>query len=415
MSLGPGIAARPGRGPSPTSSPRSRAQGARPRRLRRRPGPRPSLPRAYPIVPVRGDGLTIEDIDGNLFLDFAAGIAVTSTGHSHPQVVAAIKEQAARADPLQRLGLLPPDLRRDAVKRIAGIAPMDGPVRVYLGNSGTEVVEAAIKLARVRDAPAVRRRLPRRLPRPDATAQSRLTASKAKYHAGFGPLLPGIFHAPYGRAEDLALVQRGPVRASSSRPTRSPPSSSSRSRARAATSSRRTASSRACAGSATSTGSSCRRRDPVGRRAHRQDVGGRALGRQAGHPAAPPRASPAACPSGRWSPGRTCSRPGATGAHGSTYGGNPVACAAALATIDLLEGGLVENAATRGTAGARPGSGALAARYPGPDRDVRGKGLMIGIEFDTRGARRGGPVGLLRARPARPRVRHGRASGCRRR
>ena len=55
----------------------------------------PSLPRAYPIVPVRGEGLTVEDIDGNLFLDFAAGIAVTSTGHAHPQVVAAIKEQAA--------------------------------------------------------------------------------------------------------------------------------------------------------------------------------------------------------------------------------------------------------------------------------------------------------------------------------
>ena len=55
----------------------------------------PSLPRAYPIVPVRGDGLTVEDIDGNLFLDFAAGIAVNSTGHAHPQVVAAIKEQAA--------------------------------------------------------------------------------------------------------------------------------------------------------------------------------------------------------------------------------------------------------------------------------------------------------------------------------
>ena len=54
----------------------------------------PSLPRAYPIVPVRGEGLTVEDIDGNLFLDFAAGIAVTSTGHAHPQVVAAIKEQA---------------------------------------------------------------------------------------------------------------------------------------------------------------------------------------------------------------------------------------------------------------------------------------------------------------------------------
>ena len=55
----------------------------------------PSLPRAYPIVPVRGLGCAVEDIDGNVFLDFAAGIAVNSTGHSHPDVVAAIQRQAA--------------------------------------------------------------------------------------------------------------------------------------------------------------------------------------------------------------------------------------------------------------------------------------------------------------------------------
>ena len=92
------------------------------------------------------------------------------------------------------------------------------------------------------------------------------------------------------------------------------------------------------------------------------------------------------------------------GAHGSTYGGNPVACAAALATIELLEGGLIDNAAVRGEqalAGLRP----LIDRYDGLVRDVRGKGLMLGVEFDTADARRGGPVGLLRARPARPRVR----------
>jgi 4-aminobutyrate aminotransferase len=70
------------------------------------------------------------------------------------------------------------------------------------------------------------------------------------------------------------------------------------------------------------------------------------------------------------------------GAHGSTYGGNPVACAAALATVDLLEGGLVENAAVRGEqamAGLRP----LVDRFDGLIRDVRGKGLMLGVEFDT--------------------------------
>ena len=70
------------------------------------------------------------------------------------------------------------------------------------------------------------------------------------------------------------------------------------------------------------------------------------------------------------------------GAHGSTYGGNPVACAAALATIDLLEGGLVDNAAGAGRAGAG-GPRPLLDRYPALVRDVRGRGLMLGIEFDT--------------------------------
>ena len=161
----------------------------------------PSLPRAYPIVPVRGEGLTVEDIDGNLFLDFAAGIAVNSTGHSHPQVVAAIKEQAAELIHFSASDFYLP-IYAETCERIAGLAPMDGPVRVYLGNSGTEVVETAIKLARY----ATRR--------PYVVAflggfhgrsygSVSLTASKAKYHAGFGPLLPGVFHAPFGRVEDL--------------------------------------------------------------------------------------------------------------------------------------------------------------------------------------------------------------------
>ena len=70
------------------------------------------------------------------------------------------------------------------------------------------------------------------------------------------------------------------------------------------------------------------------------------------------------------------------GAHGSTYGGNPVACAAALATIDLLEGGLVENAPVRGEQ-AFAGLAGCSIASPGLIRDVRGKGLMIGVEFDT--------------------------------
>ena len=109
----------------------------------------PSLPRAYPIVPVRGDGLTIEDIDGNLFLDFAAGIAVNSTGHAHPAVVGGDQGAGRRPAPLQRERLLPADLRPDAASGSPRIAPVaGGRARAFLGNSATEAVEAAIKLAR---------------------------------------------------------------------------------------------------------------------------------------------------------------------------------------------------------------------------------------------------------------------------
>jgi 4-aminobutyrate aminotransferase len=107
----------------------------------------PSLPRAYPIVPVRGEGLVIEDIDGNLFLDFAAGIAVNSTGHSHPAVVGAIKEQAAELIHFSASDFYLP-IYAELCERLARLAPIKGRARTYLGNSGTEVVEAAIKLAR---------------------------------------------------------------------------------------------------------------------------------------------------------------------------------------------------------------------------------------------------------------------------
>ena len=94
----------------------------------------PSLPRAYPIVPVRGEGLTVEDIDGNLFLDFAAGIAVNSTGHSHPQVVAAIKEQAAELIHFSASDFYLP-IYPEVCRELARLAPISGRVRAYLGNS----------------------------------------------------------------------------------------------------------------------------------------------------------------------------------------------------------------------------------------------------------------------------------------
>src|SRR5206468_8795997 len=104
----------------------------------------PSLPRAYPIVPVRGRGMAIEDIDGNVFLDFAAGIAVNSTGHGHPRVVGAIKEQAADLIHYSASDFYLP-IYAETAAAIARIAPIRGRLRTYLGNSGAEVVEAAMK------------------------------------------------------------------------------------------------------------------------------------------------------------------------------------------------------------------------------------------------------------------------------
>ena len=362
----------------------------------------PSLPRAYPIVPVRGEGLTIEDIDGNLFLDFAAGIAVNSTGHSHPQVVAAIKEQAAQLIHFSASDFYLP-IYPEVCQRLAEITPVaGGKARVYLGNSGTEVVETAIKLARyATKRPYVVAFLGAFHGRSYGSVS--LTASKAKYHAGFGPLLPGVFHAPFGRVEDLRwfdevlfdkLVPANEVAAIIVEPIQGEggyvvPED----------------------GFLAGLREICDRHgivlvfDEIQSGAGRTgtmwaaeqwdvkpDVVLTAKGIASGMPLAALIARADLLES--WGPG----------AHGSTYGGNPVACAAALATIDLLEGGLVENARVRGRAGVRRARSAQ-GRFAGLVTDVRGRGLMIGIEFDTGRARRRGPVGRLPAWPARPRVR----------
>ena len=161
----------------------------------------PSLPRAYPLVPVRGSGATIEDIDGNLFVDFAAGIAVNSTGHAHPAVVRAIQEQAEELLHYSASDFYLP-IYAETCQAIAGTVPMSGPRRVFLGNSGAEAVEAALKLARrATGRPAIVSFLGGFHGR--TMGALTLTASKASYHAGFGPLLPGVYHAPFGRVQDL--------------------------------------------------------------------------------------------------------------------------------------------------------------------------------------------------------------------
>src|SRR3954463_15185952 len=107
----------------------------------------PSYTRSYPMVAKRGRGALVEDVDGNQFLDFAAGIAVVSTGHCHPEVVAAIQKQAAELIHMSGTDFYYESMAQLA-ERLSKTAPMAGPHKVYYGNSGTEAVEAALKLAR---------------------------------------------------------------------------------------------------------------------------------------------------------------------------------------------------------------------------------------------------------------------------
>ncbi|MFM2105310.1 MAG: hypothetical protein RL338_342 [Chloroflexota bacterium] len=339
----------------------------------------PSLPRAYPIVPVRGDGLVVEDIDGNLFLDFAAGIAVTSTGHAHPQVVESVKAQAESLLHFSASDFYLPIYAHTAAA-LAKVAPMSGKVRVYLGNSGTEVVEAAIKLARyATHRPYVVSFLGAFHGRTYGSVS--LSASKAKYHAGFGPLLPGVFHAPYGRVEDLRwfdevlfekLAPASEVAAIFVEPIQGEggyivPEEGFLEGLR------RICDTHGILLVADEIQSGAGRTGTMWAIEHtgvEPDILLSAKGIASGLPLGAMIARDELMTS--WG----------MGAHGSTYGGNPLACAAALETICLLEGGLMENARQRGDQ-AFAGLRALAARRPGLVRDVRGRGLMIGVEFDT--------------------------------
>ena len=155
----------------------------------------PSYTRGYPLVVERGEGAMVEDVDGNRFLDFNAGIAVCATGHCHPRVVEAIQKQAARLIHMSGTDFYYEEMVALAEK-LAALAPGDVDRRVSFCNSGAEAVEGAIKLARW------------------ATGRSKIIAFYGSFHgrtmgalsltsrravqrAGFGPLIPDIIHTPY--------------------------------------------------------------------------------------------------------------------------------------------------------------------------------------------------------------------------
>ncbi|HMC32071.1 MAG TPA: aminotransferase class III-fold pyridoxal phosphate-dependent enzyme, partial [Candidatus Angelobacter sp.] len=155
----------------------------------------PSYTRSYPLVAKRGRGVMVEDVDGNEFLDFSAGIAVVSTGHCHPEVVAAIQKQAGELIHMSGTDFYYENLITLA-ERLAKIAPMSGPIRAYYGNSGTEAIEAAMKLARYHTKRQGIIAFYGAFHGRTMGALS-LTASKAQQRRRFFPLVPGVAHVPY--------------------------------------------------------------------------------------------------------------------------------------------------------------------------------------------------------------------------
>jgi 4-aminobutyrate aminotransferase len=349
----------------------------------------PSYTRDYPLVIARGEGAFVEDVDGNVFLDCTAGIAVTATGHTHPEVVQAVTEQAGRF-----LHMSGTDFYYDVQVRLgeelSAIAPMPGPHRTFFGNSGTEANEAALKLAkyftRRYNVIAFLGSFHGR-----TMGSLSVTASKLTQRRGFGPFVPGAYHAPYANcyrcpvglrpetcaAECLSfleqqllvhLVSPDEVAAILVEPIQGEggyivPPDVFHQRLREIT---RQYGMLLIVDEVQSGMGRTGRMFAIEHTGVEPDIVTMAKGIASGMPLGVATARSEII---SWPPGT----------HASTFGGNPVSCAAALTTIRLLRDGLVKNAETVGAhllAGAR----GLMDKHV-LIGDVRGRGLMIGIEL----------------------------------
>jgi 4-aminobutyrate aminotransferase len=155
----------------------------------------PSYTRSYPLVAKSGRGVVITDVDGNEFFDFSAGIAVTSTGHCHPEVVAAIQKQAGELIHMSGTDFYYENMV-ELAERLSKIAPMPGPHKIYYGNSGAEAIEAALKLARYHTKRQSIIAFYGAFHGRTMGALS-LTASKPQQKRRFAPLVPGVTHVRY--------------------------------------------------------------------------------------------------------------------------------------------------------------------------------------------------------------------------
>jgi 4-aminobutyrate aminotransferase len=350
----------------------------------------PALKQATPVQAVRGEGVHLIDTEGRRYLDFTAGIGVTSTGHCHPRVVSAAQEQVATLIHGQYTTVMHQPLLRLA-ERMGDVLPA-GLDSVFFLNSGSEAVEASVRLARHATG------------RPLVVAfdggfhgrtmgAAALTTSGAKIRAGIGPMMGGVAFAPfpyafrYGWSEgeavrfclrelDRLLVTAAPaadVAALLIEPVLgeggyvpTPPAFLAGLRERA------DAHGILLVADEVQTGFG-----RTGRFWGHQHTEGvtpdiliTAKGLASGFPLSGI-AAPAELMAKAW-----------PGSQGGTYGGNAVACAAALATLDVIEDeGLVANAAEQGVR-LLEGLRKVAADHPGI-ADVRGLGLMVGNEFCT--------------------------------
>jgi 4-aminobutyrate aminotransferase len=334
----------------------------------------PSRPRAYPIVPRRGSGSIVEDVDGNVCLDHHAGIAVTSTGHCPPAVVEAVQRQATQLLHYSASDFFLP-IYSEVCERLDAMAPFGGArARSFLTNSGTEAVEAAIKLARYATGRQYLLGFYQSF-HGRSMGSVTLTASKARYRTNFGPLMPSVYHSFYGDFDYIEQVLF-----------------------------KRIVSPTEVAAIVVESwlGEGGYVLPPEGWFTYLRELCDRhgillvcdevqsGMGRSGTMWAIEQEGvSPDIVTAGKgiasWLPlGAMIARDDLMtwelGAHGSTYGGSPVSCAAALATFDVIEReGLLDNARAVGEVFLE-GARAIAGRHP-ILTEVRGRALWIGLSF----------------------------------
>jgi 4-aminobutyrate aminotransferase len=345
----------------------------------------PSYTRIYPLVVERGSGAVIEDVDGNLFLDFTAGIAVTSTGHCHPHVVAAIQDQAAKLLHMSGTDFYyRPQI--DLAQRLAELAPGKSAKRVFFTNSGAEALEAALKLARWHTGRSRAIAFFGAFHGRTYGAMS-LSGSKLVHRRGFTPLVPDIHHVPFPRGcttcttasdcecvrqieetvlkrtappDEVAAIFVEPIQGESGYHVPPPGFLPAL---------RELCDRHGMLLVADEVQSGMGRTGKFAAVEHwlvEPDIVCFAKGIASGMPLG---AIVARDEVMDWPPG----------SHASTFGGNPVSCRAALATLDLLEGGYMANAAQRGEQ-LKHGLIKLQRQHYHIG-EVRGIGLMVAMDL----------------------------------